>query len=132
MNEDLDREQLREEFGGTSAGGDRLDTAASTADTGDLKASIVEALEEIDAGERQKTVSVWDGNLAALFAALEDHDEALDDLGGTLQQELGEADGEVDRSEVLRLAVRYALRDAAPEYVDVLRDAVQDHAASDI
>jgi hypothetical protein len=119
--------------------GDRLDEAPREDDRRDLQASIREELEAIDSGDRQKTVSVWDRELAALFATFDDdaHDHAdhRDAVGRALREALGrevEDGAAVDRSEVLRLALRLGLAEAAPEYVDTLREAVADRAADSL
>lgn len=115
--------------------GDRLDEAPREDDRRDLQASIREELAAIDSGDRQKTVSVWDGDLAAFLAALDDHPDHRDAVGRALREALGrevEDDAAVDRSEVLRLALRLGLAEAAPEYVDTLREAVADHATDSL
>ena len=141
MSEDPDVDELKEEFGGASAGGDRLDTARSEQASGraDLKPAIVDALEEIDAGDRQKTVSLWDGNMAALFAGLEASDHARRQLAQQLVgalEEQGATPGvdldDPDKSDVLRLALLHGLNDAAPEYVEVLREALEERAGAAI
>jgi len=55
----------------------------------------------------------------------------LDDVGENLREELGrggDADG-TDRSEMLRLAVRLGLQEAAPGVLDTARDASARHAS---
>jgi hypothetical protein len=141
MTDEPDVDELREKFGGASAGGDRLDAAREekASGRGELKGSIVDALEEIDAGGRQKTVSLWDGNLAALFAGLEANDDARRDVAQALAAALEEQGTvpdvdleEPDKSDVMRLALLYALNDAAPEYVEVLREALQERAGATV
>lgn len=114
--------------------GDRLDEAAREDDRRSLREDIVEELEAIDSGDRQKTVSVWDGDLAAFVAALDQEANAdhRDAIGRALREALGredDPDDDVDRSEVLRLALRLGFAEAAPEYLDTLREAVGDHAS---
>lgn len=141
MSDEPDVDELKEKFGGASAGGDRLDAAREEKASGrdELKTSILAALEEIDAGDRQKTVSVWDGNLAALFTGLEENDEARRDVSQALADALEEqgTTPEVDlekpdKSDVMRLALLYALNDAAPEHVDVLREALRERAGATV
>ncbi|WP_318570647.1 hypothetical protein [Salinigranum marinum] len=78
-------------------------------------------------------MSVWDGDLAAFVAVLDrdtnaEHRAAV---GHALREALGrdDDDSDVDRSEVLRLALRLGFTEAAPEYLDTLREAIGDHAA---
>ena len=108
--------------------GDRIDQAASVEQKQDLVSSIVEELEAIDAGEEQKTLSVWDGTLAAFIRALEDNPDRMEDVGRSLQQRLDADDDQIDRSEVLRLALRLGFQEAAPEEFDAVREAVKKQA----
>lgn len=96
----------------------------------DLEDAMVSLLGDVEAGEISKTLSVRDARLTALVRALEESGD-LDDVGTALQEELGreaDADG-IDRSEVLRLAVRLGLQEAAPEVLDSARDAYARHAS---
>jgi hypothetical protein len=52
----------------------------------------------------------------------------MESVGHSLQQRLGTDTTEIDRSEVLRLALRLGFQEAAPEEFDAVRDAVQKHA----
>ena len=108
--------------------GDRIDQAASVEQKQDLVSSIVEELEAIDAGEEQKTLSVWDGTLAAFIRALEENPDRMEDVGRSLQQRLDADDDQIDRSEVLRLALRLGFQEAAPEEFDAVREAVKKQA----
>lgn len=115
--------------------GSRADDAAGTTDGDVLAESIETYLGEIDDGERQKTLSVWDGRMVALFAALDEdaNQDRLNALAATLRDRLdvgdGDADGDADRSEVLRLVVRLGVREADPELLEATRDAAARHAA---
>lgn len=125
MTEDADLDALRE----ATNHGDRLDEAAEEVDREDLRESVVEHLDEIDSGGRQKTVSVWDGEVAALLAALEDHPKDMARVGDSLREALDvDSDDDVDRSDVIRLALRLGLREAAPKEMETVRKAVQDRA----
>lgn len=128
MTDDDDLAALRDQ----TAQGDRLDEAAAAEQQHDLTAAIVSELEAIDNGEQQKTVSVWDGHMAAFIRALEANPERLEDVGHALQRELDIDDGDVDRSEVLRLGLRLGFHVAAPEEVDAIREAVRTHATKDL
>lgn len=111
--------------------GDRLEKAAGEVDRAELQEAVSEYLTEIQDGDRQKTVSVWDGEIAALLAALEDNPADMTRIGNALRETLDldtDDDGDVDRSEVLRLALRVGLREAAPEDIETVRKAVRDHA----
>jgi hypothetical protein len=140
---DDDGDATIEELKRKTSRSDRVEEEGRRAETAEFRERVERALEEIDAGDRQKTVSVWDGPLAAFMAAVDDDKkdenekqdrEYLEDVGTALQEKLGEdVDAEaVDRSEVLRLALRLGFREAAPEYLDAARDTVRDHEAPDL
>jgi len=79
-------------------------------------------LEAIDAGER-KTLAIRDESLAALFGALVERDDDLDEAVETLAEA---ADRDVDdatKSELLRLAARVGLQEATPELWEQLLEA---------
>lgn len=127
--DDLSIGELREQ----TSKGDRLDEAPRQQRQAGFKQSIREHLAAIDAGERQKTVSVRDGDLAAFINALEDNPEDMEAVGEALRNALGvEGNGEPDRSEVLRLALNLGFREAAPAYVEALRETVRDRAVEGV
>lgn len=122
---DDELEELREQ----TDVGTRAESLESDDQPPALEDAMVELLADIEAGDISKTLSVRDARLTALVRALEETD-GLDDLGIKLQEALGrDADvDEMDRSEVLRLAVRLGLQEAAPETLDAARDAYARHA----
>jgi hypothetical protein len=124
MSEDDDLQALREQ----TSHGDRIDEAAKEDAKRDLVEDIVDELEAIDAGDHQKTVSVWDGHVAAFIRALEDNPDELEDVGHALQRRHGLDEGEADRSDILRLALRLGLQEAAPEKYEAVREAAQKRA----
>lgn len=128
MSDDPDLEALKEQ----TSKGDRLDSAADETDQETLVADILAELDAIESGDQQKTISVWDGHLAAFIRALEANPEHLDAVGQGLQQQLDLDEGDVDRSEILRLALRVGFREAAPDQFDAVRDAVQEQATKDL
>ncbi|RLM88459.1 hypothetical protein [Haloarcula sp. Atlit-7R] len=124
MSDDPDLEDLKAQ----TSQGDRLDSAAKEMDRQDLVHDIVDELEAIDAGDQQKTVSVWDGQLAAFIRALEANPEHLDAVGNGLQEQLDIEETEIDRSSVLRFALRVGFQEAAPEQFEAVREAVRKQA----
>lgn len=124
MSDDEDLAALREQ----TSQGDRIDEASEEADQQEFVDDIVAELEAIENGENQKTVSVWDGHLAAFIRALEDNPERLETVGRSLQQRLDFDESEVDRSEILRLALRLGFQQAAPEEFEAIREAAQQQA----
>jgi hypothetical protein len=124
MTDDDELRRLREQ----TAGGDRLDDAGTQERQRALVESLVDALDDVDQGDRSKTVSVWDGPTAAYLAALDDEPEARADLADGLADQLDQSVDDPDRSDLLRLLIRVGLRTAAPEHVDALREAVREQA----
>lgn len=98
---------------------------ASDADREEFKDELRAELEAIKEGEKQKTMSVWDGDMAAVIRALEDGDELTDrgeEVGKKLQKALGRDENvdKLDRSELMRMTFRLGLKNAAPNVVDDL------------
>jgi len=124
MSDEDDLAALREQ----TSQGDRLDEAASDEKKRDLTEAIVTELEAIDDGEQQKTVSVWDGHIAAFIRALEENPDRLEDVGHALQRQLDLDESDVDRSEVLRLGLRLGFQEAAPDEFEAIREAARKQA----
>lgn len=125
---DDELEALREQ----TSQGDRIDEAGTTATQDSFVDDIVDELEAIDSGDQQKTVSVWDGPLAAFVRALEENPDRMEEVGHTLQQQLDVDESDVDRSEILRLALRLGFQEGASEEFDAVREAVQEHATRNL
>ena len=128
---DPDLEELRQQTQRT----DRLaETADSPSSTDDLVEDLVDALEAIDSGEQAKTFAARDESVTALLSTLDDREDDLEAVGTSLQSALGrEVDAsKLDRSEIVRLAVRLGLREASPEYLDLLADASAEYARRNV
>ncbi|WP_115865490.1 hypothetical protein [Halorussus litoreus] len=128
---DPDLEELRQQTQRT----DRLaETAPDADEDADIVEELVDNLAAIDSGEQAKTFAARDQSVTALLATLDDHDAEIEAVGTALQSALGrEVDpAELDRSEIVRLAVRLGLREAAPEYLDLLADASAEHARRNV
>ena len=128
---DPDLEELRQQTQRT----DRLAEPAEAEDEGDeLHDALVEALSAIDSGQQAKTFAARDATVTALLTTLDDREEALHEVGVALQESLDrDADPDaLDRSEIVRLAVRLGLREAAPEYLDALAEASAEHARRNV
>lgn len=121
---DDDLATLREQ----TSHGDRLDEAPAAEQRQVFVDAIVAELEAIERGDQQKTVSVWDGPLAAFIRALEENPDRLEEVGHALQRELDLDEHNVKRSEVLRLALRLGFKKAAPETFEAVREAAQQQA----
>jgi len=123
---DKELEELREQ----TDVGTRAESELSEDQTSDLEDAIVTLLGDVESGDISKTLSVRDEQLTALIRGLEETD-SLNDVGASLREQLGrndDSDG-TDRSEMIRLAVRLGLREAAPEVVETARDATARHAS---
>ena len=128
---DTDLEELKQRYqkGSRVSGAARDQRGDEAADEPEdidpLEAAIVRAFERIDAGDVPKSHSLRNAQLAALIHGLEDQREDFTAVGVVLQETLGrDADPEaIDRSEVLRLAIRVGLCEAAPEVIKTARDA---------
>jgi hypothetical protein len=128
---DPDLEELRQQTQRT----DRLaESADSQPDEDELVEDLVDALAAIDSGEQAKTFAARDESVTALLSTLADREADLEAVGTSLQEALGRdvAPSELDRSEIVRLAVRLGLREAAPEYLDLLADASAEHARRNV
>ena len=92
--------------------------------------SLRDALSERQKAGTQRTVSVWDGELAALLDALEENPDRMESVGTALQEALGrDPDPEdIDRTGIIQLAIRSGIKDADPELVKSWREAVADAA----
>jgi hypothetical protein len=121
---DDDLAALREQ----TSHGDRIEEAAAQDAQRSLVEDIIDELEAIDAGDQQKTISVWDGHLAAFIRALESNPDRMTDVGHALQRQLDLDEGDVDRSEILRLALRLGFQEAAPKEFEAVREAARKQA----
>jgi hypothetical protein len=133
MSDDADVEELRKRHQkGSRVTGAATETEEAEDEVSSLEEAMVAAFEEIEAGETPKSLSLRDGQLASLIHGLEAEPDELEAVGIALQEALDrEIDSEaVDRSEVLRLAVRVGLREAAPEVVETARNAQARHLTS--
>ncbi|MFC6838363.1 hypothetical protein [Halomarina ordinaria] len=103
--------------------GSRVKQPAKEDDVDELETAIVEALEAINQRGKAKTLSVRDERLAAVIYGLEATGE-IETVGASLQSALGrDVDDSVDRSELLRLALRVGLQEAAPEVIETAKSA---------
>lgn len=121
---DDELEQLREQ----TDRGSRIEEAAGQEAQRELAQAIQEALEEIEDGDQQKTLSAWDGPLAALMIALDERPDDFERIVTGIEREHGIDIEDPKRSEVLAQLMRVGLQETAPDVAEALRDAVQEHA----
>lgn len=103
---------------------------SSESNVNPFEQSLRNALSERQEAGAQRTVSVWDGELAALLDALEGNPDRMESVGMALQDALGRDPNpeEIDRTGVMQLAIRSGLQNADPELVETWREAVADAA----
>ena len=96
---------------------------AESKDTGSpaFSDAVEQALIDINRGDKSKNLSVRDEHIAAILYALEELDED-EHVGEQLQQLANRNEREVDRSEILRSALRVGLEQVAPELMEQARD----------
>ena len=121
MSDELDSEleELREQT-------TRNNRLSEQANEPDFIEQIVAMLDDVDSGERGKILSLYDPQLAALIYALEMDDRRFNEVVGALQETANrQIDTEdVGRTELLKLAVRIGLQEAAPELLEDAQTAV--------
>jgi ABC-type transporter Mla subunit MlaD len=117
MSDEEDIEELKAQ----TQKGRRTDAAANE-HQGELSEDIQEQLQAIDSGDR-KTLAIRDESLAALFGALVERDDDLDAAVEKLADAAGREVDDSTKSELLRLAARVGLQEAAPELWDELLEA---------
>lgn len=122
MSDDPDLEELKNK---TSKG--KRTGAAAEEQHGDLYEDIIEKLEAIDEGER-KTLAIRDESLSALFSALEDRPDEMTGVLEQLAQAAGKDPGGENKSELLRLAARVGLQEAAGDSWEELLEAKRERA----
>jgi len=112
--------------------GSRLDEAANELDHQDLVERLVTELEAMDAGEKQKTVSVWDEHMAAVIRVLETDEDLREDVVSDLSDALDADPDGSDRSTVLRLTLRLGFHTASPDVMDAVEDAARERAVQNL
>jgi hypothetical protein len=130
MSSDEELEELRQ----STERGSRLDNPSGKESEGDdLVDALVTSLSSIDEGDRRKTIAVRDRSIAALLIAVAEREDDLQTIGMNLQQSLDrEPSEEYDRSEIIRLAIRAGLQEAAPEYLEHLAEATGEYAKQNV
>ncbi|MDL0123109.1 hypothetical protein [Halobacterium salinarum] len=126
MSNDDELEQLRQQS--TSGGGNRIDADATKRDS--AVDDLVDALKRVDEGDVSKTLSLWAPDEAAMVDVLMEDDERLQAMLDVFGEELDtDIDAnEADRSDLLKLALRYAIADVDPELLKDLREARRERA----
>lgn len=126
MTDDPELDDLREQ----TQSGSRIAEAKKR--TKSFEEHVADALDAVDDGEVNRTLSLYDARLAAFVAALENDDEAYRSVIGGLRDALGDDTpvdlDDVDRSELLGLAVRVGLQEGASAEFETVQEVVRDRA----
>lgn len=124
MDEDTQEEleKMREES--VSGGGDRIEAEgqSSRKDFADL---IADAMEDVEDDNITKTISVWDTNMAALLHVLDEDDARREEIAAALLDDLDrdEDASEMEKADIIRLALRSGLDGASPGILEEMREA---------
>lgn len=128
----IDPEELINEHKEETEGG-RTQTEAAVekeSDAVSLEDAVKEAYEQLDDGELPENLTIRDEHLAALFAGLGETGQ-LEDVGEAAADALDrDADGLDARATVLRLLVRVALDEVAPEMIESAKEGRREFLAS--
>ena len=90
---------------------------------------VLEQIEAVEDGDAHATLSFTDATLSPLIYAIEDDEELREQVIDDLLEGLDiERPDSVDRSTILRLAVRYALTQTAADLVYDAREARAEYA----
>jgi len=122
MNEDNDISELREQ----TTTGDRA--AMASVDDG-FEDDLLDAVATRNETGAQKSVSIWDGDIAALLDALEDNPERAEQLVERASEQYDISAGDVDRSEIVRVLLISGLAAVDPDVKDSWRDAIGEYAS---
>lgn len=103
--------------------------SSETDDSQSLEEAVAEAYARLDAGEVHENLTVRDGDLAALVAALEATDQ-LDAVGERANQWLGRDEDASSRAAVLKLLLRIGLNEVASDEVEAAKAGKREFLAS--
>lgn len=131
MSEPDDLNNMIESAKGSSRHETEPEPTEDTDDALDLPAAVAEALEAIDAGDKPDLVSVRDENLSALLLALDETGQ-LQPVAEDLADDLDRDATDANRSELVRLAIRHALDDVAPDVLEDAQDGYQQYLTESV
>lgn len=91
----------------------------------EFREDLDEALAKRMASGAQRSVGLWDGELAALVDAIDDHPDRMETFASNAREVLGiDEENDLDKSETVRLGLLFAIKKLDPELWDEWRDAV--------
>lgn len=122
---DTDLDKLRQRTYGT----DRIrqadaDTPDSPEPADAFRDDLVETLQEVRRRERPSTYSADDDTLSAFLTTLQKNPDELQAVGDALRRAVGsDSTEELDKEDIIHLAVLVGLREAAPQHLERLAQA---------
>lgn len=122
---DTDIDKLRQRTYGT----DRIrqqdaSPEDSTQPGPEFRTQLIQTLKEVMRRERPSTYSADDPTLSAFFATLQKHPDELQEVGDALRRSVGSSNtDELDKEDIIHLAVLVGLREAAPRHLEQLAQA---------
>jgi hypothetical protein len=122
MSDDKDLDQLRED----TTPGDRAEM--ESVDVG-FEDDLLEAVSNRNETGAQRTVSIWNANIAALLDALDENPERAERLVKEAADRYEISTDDVDRSEIVRVLIISGLAAIDPELKDSWTDAIGEHAS---
>jgi len=120
--EDIDLEQVERD----TRTGDHADLEAVDDQFED---DLFEAVQDRNETGAQRSVSIWNGNIAALLDALEDNPERAEQLVEKAGNQYDISVDELDRSEVVRVLIISGLAAVDPELKESWTGAIGKHAS---
>lgn len=116
------------EYKAQTTTGDRASVTAGVDDGFDD--DLLDAVAARNESGAQRSVSIWDGDIAALLDALEDNPDRAEQLVERASKEFDiSVDDDVDRSELVRVLIISGLAAVDPEVKDSWRDAIGEYAS---
>lgn len=122
MTDDKDLDQLQEE----TSTGDRAQI--ESVDSG-FEDDLFEAVAERNETGATKSVSIWDGDIAALLDALEENPDRVEQLVEKASENYDISVDDVDRSEIVRVLLISGLAAVDPEVKNSWREAIGKYAS---
>jgi hypothetical protein len=123
-DQDTDEKKVSAKEGEDSEEEVKEDEPTGPTPSGEFSEALAERARRSESGIDPRSISADDARLSAFLLALQDTGE-IEDVGDAVRGKLGATEPpEYDRDAVVRLALTYALRDAAPEYFEELADGV--------
>lgn len=110
----------------------KTDTGTRAEEPGEVsdefRENLDEALKLRMASGAQRSVGLWDGELAALIDTIDDNSDRMEKFATNARDALGiEEENDLDKSETVRLGVLFAIKKLDPELWDEWRDAVAEY-----